>query len=77
VKGLSLLAARADVTTVIEYLPSCAECFLNVAVEPGAIVGYAAALLVTAFHVTSELDITRAVRIADVTKKECAISHGP
>ena len=74
---LSLLAPRTDVTTVIECLPSGAERFPNIAFEPGAIVGYAATLLVTALHVTPELDIARAVWIADVTEKKCAISHEP
>jgi hypothetical protein len=77
VEGLPLLAPGADVAAIVEHLPAGAECFRDIPLEPGAVIGNAATLLVTALHVPPELDIARAIRIADVTEKECAICHEP
>ena len=60
---------------ISEHAPPCLLGFLELAVEPGAVVGYATALLVATFHVTPELHATRAIGVADVTEQEGAKSH--
>lgn len=54
--------------SIVKYAPSQCLGFLEVAFEPGSAIGNSPAVSVAAFDITSNLDGTRAIGVADVAE---------
>ncbi len=66
--GTTFMAPRTDMASIVKYAPSQCLGFLEVAFEPGSAIGNSPAVSVAAFDITSNLDGTRAIGVADVAE---------
>lgn len=66
--GTTFKAPGTDMASIVKYAPSQCLGFLEVAFEPGSAIGNSPAVSVAAFYITSKLDGTRAIGVADVAE---------